>query len=306
MRPVLCGLAAASVVFHAAAVRAQQGTVLVSGATQSVFGSPERIAGEHLVDPDFGVSWIQPGVRFGSFEMELRGARRGDRMHLGRNYAALRNVKQGALTWTFEAGDAYFTRALGQYGFSNLTTPALTFSGGVITLASDRGSLSVVGGRATAWRNIFGSDPDTMAQTLGILRGTFKASDRLDLFTRISRFRTSGLREFAFNIADSDQAGGGTVFRLTPAVHLIADASFVRYRRLDSNEQKPDGSFLIGTSVLLPRGWIQINASRFSPGEFPAMNDPLHDRESAFAAAEYDPMRRLRLFGGFEAVKTNI
>ena len=306
MRPVLCGLAAASVVFLAASARAQQGTVVVSSAMQNVFGSPERIAGEHLVDPDFGVSWIQPGVRFGTFEMELRGARRADRLHLGRNYAALRDVKYRGLSWTFEAGDAYFTRALGQYGFSNLTTPALTFSGGVVTLGSARGTLSVVGGRATAWRNIFGSDPDTMAQTLGLLRGAFKPSDRLDLFTRISRFRTSGLREFAFNIADSDQAGGGTVFRLTPAVHLVGDASFVRYRRLDGNEQKRDASFLVGTSVLLPRGWIQINAARFSPGEFPAMNDPLHDRESAFAAAEYDPVARVRLFGGFEAIKTNI
>ena len=55
MRPVLCGLAAASVVFLAAPARAQQGTVIVSSAMQNVFGSPERIAGEHLVDPDFGV-----------------------------------------------------------------------------------------------------------------------------------------------------------------------------------------------------------------------------------------------------------
>ena len=48
-----------------------------------------------VIDPDFGVSWIQPGVKFGSFEMELRDARRADRLHLGRNYAALRDLKTG-------------------------------------------------------------------------------------------------------------------------------------------------------------------------------------------------------------------
>ena len=47
MRPVLCGLAAASVVLHASIAAAQQGTVVVSGAAQSVVGSPERVAGEH-------------------------------------------------------------------------------------------------------------------------------------------------------------------------------------------------------------------------------------------------------------------
>ena len=73
MRQVLRGLAAASVVFHASLAYAQQGRVLVSGASQSVFGSPERVAGEHSIDPDFGVSWIQPGVKFGSFEAEMRG-----------------------------------------------------------------------------------------------------------------------------------------------------------------------------------------------------------------------------------------
>jgi cell division septation protein DedD len=306
MRPVLCGLAAALVVVHASIAAAQQGRVVVSGAAQSVVGSPERVAGEHLIDPDFGVSWIQPGVKFGSFEMELREARRGDRLHLGRNYAALRDLKAGGFSWTFEAGDAYFTRGINQYGFSNITTPALTFNGGAITLVSRRSTVNVMGGKATAWRNIFGNDPDTMEQTLGVLRASYHASDRLDLVTRISRFRTSDLREFSFSIADSDQVAGGARYQVSPAVHLIGDASFVRYRRVDSNTQVPDGSFLAGTNVLLPRGWIQFNIARFSPGDFPALNDPLHDRESAFLAAEYDIWSRVRMFGGVDAIKTNI
>ncbi len=215
-------------------------------------------------------------------------------------------MKYAGLSWTFEAGDAYFTRALGQYGFSNLSTPAVTFSGGAISGRSTRGSLHVMGGRATALRNIFGSDPDTLAQSLGVARGSYHPSDRLEVFGRASLIKTSGLREFTFTIADSRQGGGGLKFALTPSIHLVADGSLLLYRRVDSNEQRRDGSFLIGSNVLLSRGWVQINVSRFSPGDFPAMYDPLHDRESAFAAAEYDVWSRVRLFGGWEGARTNI
>src|SRR5687768_3161743 len=150
MHPVLTGLVAGLVVCHAASVQAQQGTVVVSGAAQAVTGSSRTLTGENAIDPDFGVSWIQPGVRFGSFQLELRETKRGNRLHLGRNYAALRDLKHGNVSWTFEAGDAYFTRGTGEYGFSNLTTPSVTFSGGAISARSSRGALHVVGGRATA------------------------------------------------------------------------------------------------------------------------------------------------------------
>lgn len=306
MHPVLTGLVAGLVVCHAASVQAQQGTVVVSGAAQAVTGSSRTLTGENAIDPDFGVSWIQPGVRFGSFQLELRETKRGNRLHLGRNYAALRDLKNGNVSWTFEAGDAYFTRGTGEYGFSNLTTPSVTFSGGAISARSSRGALHVVGGRATAWRNIFGTDPDTMAQTLGMVRGSYKPWDRLEVLGRVSRIQTSGLREFTFTIADGKQAGGGVRVTVIPALQLVADGSFVQYRRLDSNTQNNDGSYLVGASVLLPKGWLQVNRSRFSPGEFPAMNDPLHDRETAFGAGEYDLGGRIRVFAGWENVRTNI
>jgi cell division septation protein DedD len=89
-------------------------------------------------------------------------------------------------------------------------------------------------------------------------------------------------------------------------VQLVADGSLLRYRRLDSNTVHGDGSFLVGANVLLSRGWVQVNVSRFSPGEFPALNDPLHDRESAFATGDIDVWSRTRLFGGWEAIRTNI
>ena len=306
MRPVLRGLVAGLVVCHTASAHAQQGTVVVSGAAQTVSGSSRTLTGENALDPDFGVSWIQPGVRFGSFQIELREAKRANRLHLGRNYAALRDLKYRNVSWTFEAGDAYFTRAVGEYGFSNLTTPSVTFSGGAVAARSSRGFLQIVGGRATAWRNIFGTDPDTLAQTIGMVRGSYKPWDRLEVLGRVSRIRTSGLREFAFTVADGKQAGAGVRVSVVPALQLIADGSFVQYRRLDSNTQINDGSYLAGASVLLPKGWVQVNTSRFSPGEFPAMNDPLHDRETAFGAGEYDLGSRVRVFGGWENVRTNI
>src|SRR6188474_1349720 len=191
MRQALRGLAAGLVVCHAVSAYAQQGTVQVSGAAQAVAGTSRDVTGENAIDPDFGVSWLQPGVRFGAFQMELRGAKRADRIHLGRNYAALRDLKAGTLSWSFEAGDAYFTRGVGEYGFSNLTTPAVTFSGGAISARGNRGALHILGGRATAWRNIFGTDPDTMAQTLGMIRGAYKPWDRLEVVGRVSRISTS-------------------------------------------------------------------------------------------------------------------
>lgn len=306
MRPVLRGLVAGLVVCHAASAHAQQGTVVVSGAAQTVSGSSRTLTGENALDPDFGVSWIQPGVKFGSFQIELREAKRADRLHLGRNYAALRDLKHRNVSWTFEAGDAYFTRAIGEYGFSNLTTPSVTFSGGAIAARSSRGFLQIVGGRATAWRNIFGTDPDTLGQTLGMVRGSYKPWDRLEVLGRVSRIRTSGLREFTFTIADGKQAGGGVRVTVVPALQVVADGSFVQYRRLDSNTQVNDGSYLAGASLLLSKGWVQVNTSRFSPGEFPAMNDPLHDRETVFGAGEYDLGSHVRVFAGLERVRTNI
>lgn len=306
MRPVYCALAAGVLACHAPLLHAQQGSIQITGAAQGVTGDPQRIAGENAIEPDFGVLWLQPGVRFGTFQIELRETRRSNRLHLGRNYGALRELKYRNVSWTFEAGDTYFTRAMGDYGFSNLTTPAVTFAGGAISGRADHGSIHIMGGRTTAWRNIFGTDPDTLSQWLGAARGSYRANDRLEVLGRISRIGTSGLSEFPFSIAESRQAGGGLKFSITPAVQLVGDATFVQFRRLDSGRLQPDGSFLGGINLLLSRGWVQINAARLSPGEFPAMNDPLHDRESVFGAGEYDFWSNIRLFGGWEVLRTNI
>jgi hypothetical protein len=306
MRPVLGGLAAAALAFQALPALAQQGSVHIHGAAQAVTGSPDRTGGAEPLAPDFGVSWLQPGERFGTFQLEARGTRRSDRFHLGRTYASLRDLKAGGLSWTFEAGDAYMSRPIVEYRFTNMIPPAVTLSGGIASGRSARGSIQIAGGRATAWRSIFGNDPDTLAQWIGALNGSYRLTDRLELLGRASRIRTSGLEEFAFSIADSRQAGGGLRFVLSPSIELIGDGSFVQYRRRDSGVQERDGSFLAGANVHLPRGWLQINASRLSPGEFPVMNDPLHDRQGVFVAGDYDVSSRARVFGGGEVLRTNL
>ena len=87
-------------------------------------------------------------------------------------------------------------------------------------------------------------------------------------------------------------------------LQVVADASFVE-RAGRSNEQVRDGSVFAGASLLLPWGWMQVNVARFSPGDFPALNDPLHDRETAFGAGEYD-FGAVRVFAGVETFRANL
>jgi hypothetical protein len=143
---------------------AQQGSVQVSTSAQMLTGDPQLLGGQHQFEPDFGVSWLQPGLRFGSLQVELRGTRRYDLFHLGRTHMALRDVKFAGATWVLEGGDTYFSPAVGDYRFSNLFTPTVTFSGAMVSARTKRSHLTVVGGRATAWRNIFGSDPDSLGR----------------------------------------------------------------------------------------------------------------------------------------------
>ena len=296
----------ALLVFHAHATLAQQGAVQVTSAVQTLHGDPSRFAGQNAFEPDVGVSWLQPGSRFGVFQIEIRGARRGDTFHTGRMYGALRDAKFLGARWAIEAGDAYFSPAIGGYGFSNLFAPAVTFNGATVAARTDRSTLNVVIGKTTAWRNIFGNDPKALGQTLGIVHSSRRFGRSLEVSARGSRVRTSSLDEFSYTIDDSDQAGGGARLLLTPSVQLVADASLVSYRRTGTTTRERDGSYVGGLNWLHSRGYVQLNASRFSPGDFPALNNPLQDREQLFAVGEYDLMRRARVSAGWERFRTNL
>jgi cell division septation protein DedD len=285
---------------------AQQGSLQASAAVQGVTGAPERVAGQPALDPDFGISWLQPGSRFGVFQIELRGARRGDSLHTGRLYGALRDLKYRNAVWTIEAGDAHFSPGLGDYRLANLFSPVVTFNGASVSGRSSRSSMILLAGKTTAWRNIFGNDPQALGQSLAVVRLTHQPAARLELSTRASRVRTSSLHEFSYSVDAGDQVGGGAKFALTPTVQLVADTSVVSYRRTGLTTRQRDGSYMAGANWLHSRGWLQANMSRFSPGDFPALNNPLQDREALFAAGEYDVRSRMRFSGGWESFRSNL
>ena len=289
----------------AAPAAAQQGSIHVTGSAHAVTGDPEKLSGQARLEPDFGITWFQPRGS-GSMQAELRATRRGSEPHLGRVFFAWRDAKFRGATWTFEAGDFYFAPAVADYRFTNLSTPAVTLAGASVSARTARSSVGVLAGRTTAWRNIFGSDPDSLEQNIALARATHKAFDWLDVNLRGSSIRTRNLKEFPFTIAASDQAGAGVRVGLGPTLHVVADGGYVGYRRVGSSERLHDYSATAGTSFLHSRGWIQGNVSRFSPGEFPVLNYPLADRETAFAAGELDVVRNLRVFAGWEAFRGNL
>src|SRR5689334_8070789 len=182
---------AASLLLQSHTILAQQGSVHVTTAVQTLQGDPSRFAGQNDFEPDLGVSWLQPGTRFGLFQMEIRGARRGDTLHTGRLYGAVRDASYRGVHWTIEGGDSYFSPPVVSYGFSNLFSPAVTFNGASVVGHTDRSSLAVVAGKTTAWRNIFGNDPQDLGQTLGIVHVSHRPTRQLELSARGSRIRTS-------------------------------------------------------------------------------------------------------------------
>jgi len=304
---VRASIASLLVVLSAAAASAQQqGSIQLSTETQVVQGDAERRTGEPTVEPDLGITYFQPGSRFREAQFEVRGTRRNDELHLGRTSMALRDGKARGLTWTFEAGDLYTTPTTRDYQFTNLSGASITFNGGAVTAKTRTTTTQMVAGRSTAWRNIFGTDPDTLGQSLVVARETYQSSERLQVNARVARVRTWDLKEYAHTIDASDQAGGGTRFMLSPSIYLVGDGSYVRYRAAGAAVSVNDLSYLVGAHALVSRGWFQINASRFSPGDFPVLNATLQDRSGVFTAGEYAVLERVRVFGGWERIDTNI
>ena len=139
----------------------------------------------------------------------------------------------------------------------------MTFAGAALNARSDRTEFGVVAGRGTIWRNIFGSDPQGLDQTLLGGRFTRHTNERLDVTARASRVRNQDLAGYTNTIAASDEAGGGVRYALTSSLQVIADGS-AGYRRVGSTVRESDGSGLLGLNWLHSRGWIQANVSRFS------------------------------------------
>ena len=182
----------------------------------------------------------------------------------------------------------------------------MAVTGGLVTATTARTTMQVMGGRTDALRNIFGSDPEMLGQSVALARLTFKADDHWIVNARAARTRTSNVAEFTRTVDASQQAGGGARWEPVPAIQFVADGSYVQFRATGAARMRRDYSYLSGMHVLLARGFLEVNANRFSPGDLPLVNAPLQDRSGLFASGEYDLFSRARLFGGWEAVQTNI
>ena len=125
----LRALAACGVLLVPGAVSAQQGAIHITGAAHSLNGDPARIGTQATFEPDVGVSWLRPGTRFGTLQIEIRGTTRDDLPHVGRAFVSLRDFHHGGVAYTFEAGDSFFSTSRGDYQLRNLYTPAVNFSG---------------------------------------------------------------------------------------------------------------------------------------------------------------------------------
>jgi hypothetical protein len=290
----------------AVAAAQQQGSIQISTDSQIVAGNAVRQAGQHTIDPDVAFRWTQPGTSFGQFELETHATRRDDKARLGRTSLALRGARTGGITWTFQGGNLYGERDPGDYQFSNLSNPAITFTGGFVAARTRRATLQIGGGRTAALRNIFGTDAETLGQSVGLARFTFAPDARWVINARAGRTRTSNIHEFTRTVDASQQAGGGVRFIPAPWIQFVGDASYVRYRATGAERDTRDYSYIAGTHLLLARGSIELNATRFSPGDMPVINAQLQDRSGVFASADYDLSSRARVFGGWESVATNI
>jgi cell division septation protein DedD len=284
----------------------QQGSVQLSSSAQVVVADPERRAGQAALEPDLGLTVYQPGFRFGTLFIDIHAVRRAEHARVGQSSFGLREVKLGGLTWTVTAGDSAVTPALSGYSFTNLFAPQVTFSGGHVAGFARRGSVTLTAGRVTALRNIFGSDPQTVGQDMGQLNARFRPSPAVEVFARASHVRTRDAREFTWFIARGDDVGGGVRVRPIPTVELTADAGVSRYVRRGATEREQSATALLGGKWTLSRGWLEVNAQRFAPGYFAVLNTPYTDREGAYAAGEIMLAKPLRLFGGFEAFRTNL
>jgi hypothetical protein len=112
------------------------------------------------------------------------------------------------------------------------------------------------------------------------------------------------LQEFTSYVRSSRDVGANAHYR-SGRWDLVADAGFSTYRRPGAETDERQPSWLLGAIWAGERGWLQLNAQRFSIARLPVVNFPYSDRQGVFVTGERD-LGPLRLFGGWEAVRNNL
>jgi hypothetical protein len=285
---------------------AVQPTVQVTAATQVTTGDASRLGQQRHVEPDLGVQWIAPGMRFGNAYADFNLTNRDGRAILGRAMFHLDGVKAAGLTWNVDAGDTWSSAVLPDFGHSNLLAPPVTFVGASISGRSNRSFLVVNGGRVTAQRNLFGTDTVPLGQDLAQALWAWRPSERLDLLARGSWVRSRAVDGYTA-LADRSIDGGASVrVRPAPGLELVADGSVSQFRRKGAPKDEVAPSGLAGVLWAGSHGWLQLNAQRFSLGRYPVVNFPYSDRAGVYGSGQWDLGSRVRLFGGVEQVDTNL
>ena len=299
-------IAAILLLFVAGPARAQQPSAAVSAAAQVLTGEEFRLGGQNRVEPDIGVLLFDPWFRFGTLEVAVSATRRDERAVLGRSFVHLDGAKLAGLSWTIDAGDAWRTPTLSDFGFANLFAPPVTFEGVAIGGASARTRVSAYGGRVTAQQNIFGTDTVPAGQQLYQASASHRVNERLDVYGRGAHVRNGTVKTFPVFVDVSTDVSGGTRFRVTPSVAVSAEAGYAQFRRKGSSAVEHSPSALAGAIWSVPRGWLQFNAHYLPLGYFPVINFPYSDRKGVFAAGEWDAHRLIRLFAGAEFATTGL
>ena len=83
---------AAAVLLAPGVAWARQGTLQITGASQSTTGEVARAANFARFEPDLGINWLAPTAPLGTVQVEVRGTQRADDMRFGRIYGSARDA----------------------------------------------------------------------------------------------------------------------------------------------------------------------------------------------------------------------
>jgi hypothetical protein len=287
-------------------VIAQQNTLRVISLTQLVPVNESGRGGQQAHESDLHVDLRHATPQSGLFRLDAQVVKHLHGLCVGHAGLIWDDVRLADLRWSFSGGDSFLTPVVTRYGFSDLFAPAIPFRGVAVVASSARRSLEVNVGRVTALRNVFGSDPETLGQSViaGQVRQAF--GPRFELIVHGSRIRTSDLGEFAYELDASEAAAITGRYRVIPSMEVLVDGGMSRYRRGGLRSFERDASLLLGTGWTVARGWLQVNAHRFSAGHLSLLNYPLNDRTGTFAAGEFDLVPQVRIFGGVENFRVNL
>ncbi|MCX6546274.1 MAG: hypothetical protein NTV05_17920 [Acidobacteria bacterium] len=287
-------------------VRAQQPSVQIAAAVQATTGDELRLGGQHRLEPDLGIRLFDPGFRFGNLYADLNVTRRDDRVVIGRGMVRFEGWRAAGLTWSVDGGDTWSAPAVQDFGFSNLFAPPVTVQGLSVRGSSARTTVLFTAGRVTAQRNIFGTDVEAIGQQLYQASASHRASERLDVYAHAVHVRSGPMRLYTAFTDRSTDLGGGVRYRPNASLQLVADGGITAFRRRGVTLTEYAPTALAGAIWALPRGWLQINAQRYSLGHYAVSSFPYNDRSGVFVAGEADVSMSAKLFGGAEYARSNL